>query len=167
MRNKHGQFAMSIGATSILDQPYLDHDDDSQDSSDEDDTSQDDSDDDFDPLELDDDTNEALLDNFMASTAQAGKTRGVDPKHLSKIGESVMKMPKGPLMSLPKCPLKQMIHPYPGTTQPMIGCSGTKGSRTFSSWIPSLQPRKVANPHKAIPAVNFLSLIKDSFMLFQ
>ena len=26
-----------------------------------------------------------LLDNFMASTAQAGKTRGVDPKHLSKI----------------------------------------------------------------------------------
>ena len=27
-----------------------------------------------------------LLDNFMASTAQAGKTRGVDPKHLSKIG---------------------------------------------------------------------------------
>ena len=85
MRNKHGQFAMSIGATSVLDQPYLDDDDDSQDSSDEDDISQDDSDDDFDPMELDDDTNEALLDNFMASTAQAGKTRGVDPKHLSKI----------------------------------------------------------------------------------
>ena len=85
MRNEHGQFAMSIGATSILDQPYLDDDDDSQDSSDEDDISQDDSDDDFDPMELDDDTNEALLDNFMASTAQAGKTRGVDPKHLSKI----------------------------------------------------------------------------------
>ena len=36
-------------------------------------------------MELDDDTNEALLDNFMASTAQAGKLRGVDPKHLSKI----------------------------------------------------------------------------------
>ena len=85
MRNKHGEFAMSIGATSILDQPYLDDDDDCQDSSDEDDTSQDDSDDDFDPVELDDATNEALLDNFMASTAQAGKTRGVDPKHLSKI----------------------------------------------------------------------------------
>ena len=29
MRNEHGQFAMSIGATSILDQPYLDDDDDS------------------------------------------------------------------------------------------------------------------------------------------
>ena len=69
----------------ILDQPYLDDDDDSQDSSDEDDISQDDSDDEFDLKELDDDTNEALLDNFMASTAQAGKTRGVDPKHLSKI----------------------------------------------------------------------------------
>ena len=50
-----------------------------------DDTSQDNSDDDFDPIELDDDTNEALLDSFMASIAQAGKSRGVDPKHLSKI----------------------------------------------------------------------------------
>ena len=88
MRNKHRQFVMSIGAMNILDQPYLDDDDDSQDSSDEDDTSQDDSDDDLDPLELDDDTNEALLDNFMASTAQAGKPRGVDPKHLSKIWTS-------------------------------------------------------------------------------
>ena len=85
MRNEHVQFAMNIGATSILDQPYLDDDDDSQDSSDDDDTSQDNSDDDYDPIELDDDTNEALLDNFMASTAQAGKTRGVDPIHLSKI----------------------------------------------------------------------------------
>ena len=83
MRNEHGQFAMNSGATSILDQTYLD--DDSQDSSDDDDTSQDNSDDDFDPIELDDDTNEVLLDNSMASTAQAGKSRGVDPKHLSKI----------------------------------------------------------------------------------
>ena len=78
-----------------------------------------------------------------------------------------MKMPKGPLMSLPKHPPEQMIQPYPGTTQPMIGCSGTKGLKTFSSWIPSLQPRKVANHHKAILVVNFLSPIKDSFMLFQ
>ena len=36
-------------------------------------------------MELDDDINEVLLDNFMASTAQAGKSRGVDAKHLSKI----------------------------------------------------------------------------------
>ena len=84
MRNEHGQFAMNIGATSILDQIYLD-DDDSEVSSDDDDTSMDDSEDDFDPMELDDDTNEALLDNLMASTAQAGKSRGVDPRHLSKI----------------------------------------------------------------------------------
>ena len=83
MRNEHGQFAMNIGATSIFDLLYLD-DDDSQDTSD-DDTSMDDSEDNFDPMELDDDTNEALLDNLMASTAQAGKSRGVDPKHLSKI----------------------------------------------------------------------------------
>ena len=60
MKNKHGQFAMSIGATSILDQPYLDDDH---------------HDDEFDLKELDDDTNETLLDNFMASTAQAGKNQ--------------------------------------------------------------------------------------------
>ena len=75
---------MNIGATSIFDQIYLD-DDDSQDTSDDGDTSMDDSEDDFDPMELDDDTNEALLDNLMASTAQPGKSRGVDPKHHSKI----------------------------------------------------------------------------------
>ena len=36
-------------------------------------------------MELDDDTNEALLDNLMASSAQARESRGVDPKHLSNI----------------------------------------------------------------------------------
>ena len=56
-----------------------------------------------------------------------------------------MKMPKRPLMSLPKHPLEQMIQLYQRTTQPMIGCSGTNGSRTIFSWIPSLKPRKVAN----------------------
>ena len=39
----------------------------------------DNSEDDFDPMELDDDTDEALFDNLKASTAQAGKSRGVDP----------------------------------------------------------------------------------------
>ena len=84
-----------------------------------------------------------------------------------RFGESVMKMPKGPLMSLFKHPLEQMIQLYQGTTPPMIGCSGTRGSRTISSWIPSLQTRKVANHLEVILVVNFLSLIKDSFMLFQ
>ena len=74
-----------------------------------------------------------------------------------RFGESVMKMPKGPLMSLPKCPFKQMIQPYPGITLPMIGCSGTKGSRTFSSWIPSLQPRKVVNHQEAYLLSTFVT----------
>ena len=42
-----------------------------------------------------------------------------------------MKMPKGPLMSLRKHPFEQMIQLYQETTQPMIGCSGTKGSKEF------------------------------------
>ena len=85
IRNEHGQFVMDVGATSISDQPYLDDDDDSEYSSDDDDPSQDNSDDDFDTIEFDDNTNEVLLENFMVSTAQVGKSRGVDPKHLSKI----------------------------------------------------------------------------------
>ena len=88
LRNEHVQFAISIGAISIFDQIYLD-DDDSQDTRDDDDTSMDDpmdkSEVHFDPLELADDTNEALLDNLMASPAHNEKSRGVDPNHLSKI----------------------------------------------------------------------------------
>ena len=121
MRNEHGQFAMKIGATSIFDQTYLD-DDDSQDTSDDDDTSLDDSEDAFNPMELDDDTNEVLLDNFMASTAKAGKSRGVDPKHLSKIWRISHEDAKGLLMSPPKCPFGQMIQYYQGITLQMIGC---------------------------------------------
>ena len=64
---------------------------------------------------------------------QLGKPEELTLNIFPRFGESVMKMPKGPLMSLPKHPLEQMIQPYQGTTQPMIGCSGTKGSRTFSS----------------------------------
>ena len=79
LRTEHGQFAMHVGATSILDQAYLD-DDDSQASNDNDENSMDDPEDDLELMELEDD-----LDNLMASTAQAGKLRGVDPKHLSKI----------------------------------------------------------------------------------
>ena len=88
LRTEHGQFAQNIGATCILDQIYFD-DDNSQDNNDEDETSMNDlidhSEDDFEPMELEDDTTEALLDNLKASAEQAGKSRGVDPKHLSMI----------------------------------------------------------------------------------
>ena len=84
LRAEHGQLAINVGATSILDQVYRD-DDDSQDSNYDEENSMDDPEVDFELMELEDDKNEAVLDNLMASTAQAGKSRGVDPKHLSKI----------------------------------------------------------------------------------
>ena len=155
MRNEHGQFAMSIGATSILDQPYLGDDDDSQDSSEDDDTSQDDSDDDFDLKELDDDTNDVLLNTSRLQLLKLENPEELTLNIFPRFGESFMKMPKGPWMSLPKHPLEQMIQLYQGTTQPMIGCSGIKGSRNSSSWIPSLQPRKEANHLEVILVVNF------------
>ena len=155
---------MSIGATSILDQPYLDDDDDSQDSSEEDDISHDDSDDEFDLKELDDDTNEALLDNFMASTAQAGKIRGVDPKHLAKIWRISHEDDQRTIDVTTQTSIRT---DDPTLSRNYSTSSGTKGSKNFSSWIPSLQPRKVANHLEVILVVNFLSLIKDSFMLFQ
>ena len=76
---------MNIGATSILDQAYLDDDndddDDSQASNDTDENSMDDPEAESEPMDLEEDD----LDNLMASTAQVGKPRGVNPKHLSKI----------------------------------------------------------------------------------
>ena len=66
---------MNAGATSILDQEYLDDDDDSQGSNDHEENSMDDPEDDFELMELEDDKNDALLEKVMASTAQAGKSR--------------------------------------------------------------------------------------------
>ena len=118
IRNEHGQSAMNIGATSILDQPYLDDDDDSQDSSDDDDTSQDNSDDDFGPIELDDDTNEYFLITSWLQLLKLGNLEELTLNIFPRFGESVMKMPKGPLMSLPKhslelteiCPSRRVGH---------------------------------------------------------
>ena len=82
LRTEHGQFAMNIGATNILDHAYLDDDDDdSQASNDDDENSLDDPEAESDLMNMVEDD----LDDLMASTAQAGRPRGVDPKHLSKI----------------------------------------------------------------------------------
>ena len=165
MRSERGQFAMNICATSIMDQPYLDDDDDSQDSSDDDDSLQDNSDDDFDLTELNDDANEVLLDNLMASTAQAGKSRGVDPKHLSKI------------CRISHDDAQRTINV---TTQTSNQTDDPVLSRNYSTNDRMLRYKKIkdffmdtffatkkgGNHQEAILVVNFLSLIKDSFMLF-
>ena len=64
LRTEHGQFAMNIGATSILDQAYV-HDHGSQASNDDDDNSMDDTEDAFELMNLEEDD----LDNLMGSTA--------------------------------------------------------------------------------------------------
>ena len=87
LRTEHGQFAMNSGATNILDQAYLNDDDDSQASNDDDENSMDDPEAESELMDLEEDD----LDSLMASTAQVGNPRGVDPKHLSKIGELAMK----------------------------------------------------------------------------
>ena len=121
LRTEHGQFAMNVGATSMLDQAYLD-DDDSQVSNDDEENPMDDPEDDFELMELEDDKNEALLDNLMASTTQAGKTRGVDPKHLSKIWRiSHYKMPRKQLMLPLKLLFEKMIQFYQEIMPQMTG----------------------------------------------
>ena len=83
LRTEHGQFAMNIGATNILDQVSLDDDDndDSQASNETDENSMDDPEAESELMDWEDND----LDILMASTAQVGKSRGVNPKHLSKI----------------------------------------------------------------------------------
>ena len=121
LRTEHGQFAVNVGATSICDQGYLD-DDDSQGSNDDEENSMDNPEDDFELMELEDDKDEALLDNLMASTAQAGKSRGVDPKHLSKIWRISREDAKKKLMLPPKLLFKKMMQFYEEIMPQMTGC---------------------------------------------
>ena len=58
----------------------------------------------------------------MASTAQAGKSRGVDPNHLSKIWRISHDDAQSTIMSPPKCPFGQMIQSYLGITPHLTGC---------------------------------------------
>ena len=81
LRTEHGQFAMNIGATNILDQVSLDDDDDSQASNETDENSMDEPEAESELMDWEDND----LDILMASTAQVGKPRGVNPKHLSQI----------------------------------------------------------------------------------
>ena len=103
----------------------------------------------------------------MASTAQDGKTRGVDPNHLSKIWRISQKEAQRTIDVTTQTSTR--------TDDPTLSRNYSKNdrmlrsnkSRNISSWIPSLQPRKEVNHLQVILVVNFLSLIKDSFMLFQ
>ena len=169
LRNEHGQFAMNIGATSIFDQIYVD-DDDSQDTSDNDDTSMNDpmdnSEDDFDPMELADDTNKALLDNLMASTAQAGKSRGVDPQHLSMIwrishDDAQRTIDVTTQMSIQKDDPVLSRNYY--TNHRMLRYKRIKDFFFMDTFFPT---KKGGQSSRAIFVVNFSSLIKDSFMLY-
>ena len=165
MRNEHGQFAMNIGATSIFDQTYLD-DDDSQDSSDDDDTSQDNSDDDFDPMELDDDTNEVLLDSFMASTAQAGKSRGVDPKHLSKIWRIIHEDAQRTIDVTTQMPIRTdpTLSGNYSTNDRMLRYKRMKDFFFMDTFFATKKGGQSSRGHTCC---QLLSLIKDSYMLFQ
>ena len=116
LRTEHGKFAMNIGATSILDQAYLD-DDDSQARNDADENSMDDPEDDFELMDLDDD-----LDNVMASTAQAGKPRGVDPKHRSKIWRISHEDAKKTIDFTTQASIQKDNPIYPETIPQMTGC---------------------------------------------
>ena len=121
LRTEHGQFAMNVGATSIFDQAYLD-DDYSQGSNDDEENSMGDPEDDYAPNELEHDKNEALLVNLMASTAQAGKPRGLILNTFPRFGGLAMKMPRKQLMLPPKLLFKKMIQFYQETMPQMTGC---------------------------------------------
>ena len=88
LRAEHGNFAMNIGATNTkVNDVYLEVEPNDDIASDSDDDAGDDEFDfdDCEPMDLDNDESESLLDSFMASANTAGKPRGVDAKHLSKI----------------------------------------------------------------------------------
>ena len=98
---------------------------------------------------------EVLLDNFMASTALSGKTRGVDHKHLSKIcrisHEDAQRTIDVTTQTSTRTDDPTLSWNY-STNDRMLRY---KRIKDFSPWIHSLQPRKVGNHHEAILAVNF------------
>ena len=82
LRTEHGQFVMNIGATYILDQAYLDDDDnDSQASNDTDENSMDDPEAESELMDLGEDD----LEKFNGFNCTSRKLRVIDPRHLSKI----------------------------------------------------------------------------------
>ena len=117
LRTEHGQFAMNIGATIILGQAYLDDDDDSQASNDTDENSMDDPEAESELMDLEEDD----LDILVASTAQVGKPRSLNLKHLSKIWRICHEDVKNTIDVTTKLPFKKIIQFYPETTPQMTG----------------------------------------------
>jgi hypothetical protein len=88
------------------------------------------------------------LEETMVDAADAGKSKGVDPAHLSKIWKINLKTAE--------CTLKvasqnnksgPMTLNCPETLVQMTGCSDASGSVSVSSWMHSLPPRRLANYH--------------------
>ena len=112
LRTEHGKFAMNIGAINILDHAYLDDDDDDSQASNDDDVNS------LDDLEAESDLMDMVeddLDDLMASTAQAGKPRGVDLKHLSKIWRISHENAKDTIDVMTQTSIQKIIQFYPDT----------------------------------------------------
>ena len=105
--------------TNILDQAYLDDDDvDSQANNDTDENLMDDPEAESELIDLEEDD----LDNLLASTAQVGKPRGVDPKHLSKIWRISHEDAKNTIDVTTQASIQKDNPENPETTPPMTGC---------------------------------------------
>ena len=107
------------------------------------------------------------LDAIMISAAHAGKSKGVDPAHLSKIWKKDLKTAERTLdvvsQNNKRVDDPKLLKNY---SVPMTGCCDTSRSQSISSWIHSLPPRRLASRHEVTPAASYLLPTRDSYMPF-
>ena len=173
MRADLGKFKASIGSTdACLGGEYLIDDDLATHTLNHDDMSELDSDEDEDRRDLDNldesvTQGEIDLDALMVSATHAGKSKGVDPAHLSKIWKKDLKTAERTLdvvsQNNKRVDDPKLLKNY---SVPMTGCCDTSRSQSISSWIHSLPPRRLASRHEVTPAASYLLPTRDSYMLF-
>ena len=161
LRTEHGQFAMNIGATNILDQAYLD-DDDSQASNDTDDNSMDDPGTESELLNLEEDN----LDNLMASTAQVGKPRGVYPKQLSNIWRISHEDTKNTIDVTTQASIQNDIPVLSRNYSTKDRMLRYKRIKDFFFMDTFFATKKGGQSSRGHTCCQILLLIKDSFMLY-
>jgi hypothetical protein len=107
------------------------------------------------------------LDAIMISAAHAGKSKGVDPAHLSKIWKIDLKTGERTLdvvsQNNNRTDDPKLSRNYGA---PTTGYCNTSGSQSISLWIHSFPPRRLASCREVTPAASSLLPTRDSYMLF-
>ena len=167
-RAELGKFQASIGSTDASRVEYLIHDDSAIQTLTDDDMIESDSEDKDEDQALNNLYDRATkgeidLDAIMISAAHAGKSKGVDPAHLSKIWKIDLKTVERTLNVVSQNNKRtddpKLSRNYGAV--PTTRCCDTGRSQSISSWIRSLPPRRLASHREVKPVASYSLLTRD------